>query len=211
MSRLAVVFALLLTPAALAAQDHRGSRLQASAGGGFLTSGAYFIGPGELELASGDAFAGMIQICVPVHRSVALVAAGAYARPEWRITGIPLIGTVGVSGASLWFADAAVRGILPLGGPSVTTPVAFVQAGGGLAHYSLNTTVLGNAVDEDATNFALTLGAGLALPLTERFGLEVLAKDYIASFRSVRDLEQFSVEGRRAHTLLLAVSARVGL
>jgi hypothetical protein len=66
-------------------------------------------------------------------------------------------------------------------------------------------------VDEDAMNFALALGAGVVLPFAERFGLEVLAKDYIASFRSVRDLEQLGVEGRRAHTLLLAVSARVGL
>jgi hypothetical protein len=211
MPRLAVTVALLLTPAALTAQAHPGSQVQVSAGGGFLTSGAYFTGPGALRLASGDAFAGLLQVSVPVHRSVALVVAGAHARPEWRITGVPLAGAIGVNGAGLWFADAAVRGLLPLGRPSVTTPIAFAQAGAGVAHYSLNTTVLGNAVDEDATNFALALGAGVGLPFTERFGLEVLAKDYIASFRSVRDLEQLGVEGRRAHTLLLAVSARVGL
>ena len=211
MPRLAIVLALLLVPAGLTAQDLPASRPHVSAGGGFLTSGAYFTGPGALKLASGDGFAGMLQVSVPVHRSVALVAAGAHARPEWRITGLPVAGTIGVSGARLWFADAAVRGLLPLGGPSLRTPVAFAQAGAGLAHYSLNTTVLGNAVDEDATNFTVALGAGVALPFTERFGLEVLAKDYIASFRSVRDLEQLGVEGRRAHTLLLAVSARVGL
>jgi hypothetical protein len=206
MPRLALILALLLTPGALTAQVH------ISAGGGFLTSGAYFTGPGELELASGNAFAGLLQLSVQVRPSVALVLAGAYARPEWQITGIPLVGDIGVSGARLWFADAAVRGLLPLGeGQSATTPVAFAQAGAGLAHYSLNTTVLGNAVDEDATNFALALGAGVALPFTERFGLEVMAKDHIASFRSVRDLEEFGVEGRRAHTLHLAVSARVGL
>ena len=211
MPRLAIALALLLAPASLTAQDQSGPRLHVSAGGGFLTSGAYFTGPGALQLASGDAFAAMLQVSVPVHRSVALVVAGAHARPEWRITGVPVAGAIGVSGARLWFADAAVRGLLPLGRRSVTTPVAFAQAGAGLAHYSLNTTVLGNAVDEDATNFAVALGAGVALPFTERFGLEVLAKDYIASFRSVRDLEQLGVEGRRAHTLVLAVSARVAL
>ncbi len=211
MPRLAIALALLLAPAGLGAQDQPTARPYVSAGGGVLTSGAYFTGPGALELASGDAFAGMLQVSVPVHRSVALVAAGAHARPEWRITGVPLAGTIGVSGARLWFADAAVRGLLSLGGRSTTAPVAFAQAGAGLAHYSLNTTVLGNAVDEGATNFTVALGAGVALPFTERFGLEVLAKDYIASFRSVRDLEEFGVEGRRAHTLLLAVSARVGL
>ena len=210
MLRLALAM-LLVTPAALSAQDHAGSRVHVSAGGGFLASGAYFTGPGALELTSGDAFAGMLQVSVSVHRSFAIVIAGAHAQPEWRITGVPLVGAIGVPGARLWFADAAVRGSLPLGGPSVTTPVAFVQVGAGLAHYSLSTTVLGRPVDEDAPNFAVALGAGVALPLTERFGLEALAKDYIASFRSVRDLEQLGIEGRRAHTLLLAVSAQIGL
>lgn len=211
MPRVAIALALLLTPAGLRAQDYPGSPLYVSVGGGLLTAGAYFTGPGALELTSGDGFAGMLLVSVPVHRSFALVVAGAHARPEWRITGVPLAGTIGVSGARLWLADAAARGLLPLGSPSVTTPVAFAQAGAGLAHYSLNTTVLGNAVDEHATNFAFALGAGVILPLTARLGLEVLAKDYIASFRSVRDLAQIGIEGRRAHTLLLAVSARVGL
>ena len=205
MPRLALTLALLLAPATVTAQ------VQIAAGGGFLTSGAYFTGPGALELASGDAFAGLLQLSVPIHSSVALVVAGAHARPQWQITGVPLVGEIGVSGARLWFADAAVRGLLPLSRRSATTPVAFAQAGAGLAHYSLNTTVLGDAVDENATNFALALGAGVALPFAERFGLEVMAKDYIASFRSVRDLEEFGVEGRRAHTLHLAVSVRVGL
>jgi opacity protein-like surface antigen len=211
MWRLTLVLALLIAPTALAAQSNPDMRVQVSAGGGFLTSGAYFTGPGALELASGDAFAGMLQVSVPVHRSLALVIAGAHARPEWRISGVPLVGAIGVSGARLWFADAAVRGSLPLGEASATAPVAFAQAGAGLAHYSLNTTIVGNAVDEDATNLALALGAGVALPITERVGLEVLAKDYIASFKSVRDLESLGIEGRRAHTLLLGVSARIGL
>jgi opacity protein-like surface antigen len=211
MPRFVLAFVLLLTPTALTSQTPTGSRVHVSAGGGLLTSGAYFTGPGALELTSGNAFAGMLQVTVPVHRSVAIMIGGAHARPEWRITGLPLVGAIGVSGARLWFADAAVRGLLPLGARSVTSPVAFAQAGAGLAHYSLNTTVLGNVVDEDATNFAVALGLGVDLPLTERLGLELLAKDYIASFKSVRDLEQLGVEGRWAHTLLLAVSARLGL
>ena len=67
-------------------------------------------------------------------------------------------------------------------------PVAFAQVGAGLAHYSVNATVLGNAIDESATNFAGSLGAGLGLSLTDRLGLEVMAKDYIASFKSARGL-----------------------
>jgi hypothetical protein len=208
---LALAIGLLLAPAALPAQVGSPPKVHIAAGGGLLTSGAYFTGPGDLELANGDAFAGTLQVSVPVHRSLAVVVAGSHARPEWRLTGVPLIGSLGVSGARLWFADAALRGHLPLGDASVTAPVAFAQAGAGLAHYDVRATVLGNSVDEHATNFALALGAGLVLPFSERFGMEVMAKDYIASFRSVRDLEGFGIEGQRAHTLLLSVSARVGL
>jgi hypothetical protein len=184
--------------------------VQVAAGGGFLTSGAYFTGPGGVEFANGDAFAGALQVSIAVHRAFAVVLAAAHARPEWRLTGVPLIGSVGVPGGRLWFADAALRGQLPLGGAS-RVPLLFAQAGGGVAHYALATSLLGNAVDEHATNFALALGAGLALPLAGRFGVEVMAKDYIASFKSIRDLEAFGVEGRRAHTVLLLLSARIGV
>jgi hypothetical protein len=184
--------------------------VQVAAGGAFLTSGAYFTGPGSLEFANGNGFAGSVQASVTVHRALAVVIAGAHSRPEWRLTGVPLLGSVGVRGARLWFADVALRGQVPLG-RAARAPVAFAQAGPGLAHYAISTTLLGTEVDEHATNFALALGAGLALPLTRRLGVEAMAKDYVASFRSIRDLAALGVEGRRAHTLLLLVSARFGL
>jgi len=180
-----------------------------AAGGGFLTSGTYFTGPGGAELVNGDAFAGALQVSVAVHRAFAVVLAATHARPTWKLTGVPLLGAVDVPGARLWFVDAALRGQIPLGAAS--SSVIFGQAGAGLANYALTTSLLGTPVDENATNVALTLGAGLALPLTRRLGVEVMAKDYIASFKGVRDLAEFGVEGRRAHTVLLLVSARLGL
>ncbi len=219
-TRLAASLALtlipLLTPAFAHAQASQSqttrspSRVHVAAGAGVLTSGAYFTGPQDLELASGDAAAGMLQASLGVHRSLTVVLGGAYARPEWRLTGVPLIGTVGVQGASLWFADAALRGQVPLG-PAPAAPSVFAQAGAGLARYSVVTSMLGVAVDEQATNFAVGLGAGITIPLTGRLGVEVMAKDYIASFRSVQDLAEFGVEGELAHTVLLLASATLGL
>jgi hypothetical protein len=178
-------------------------------GPGFLTSGAYFTGPGDLALDNSDALAGVLQVIVPVNLSFSLVGGGAYARPEWHLAGVPLLGSIGVDGASLWFADAGVRGQVSLGSQQGTGPTAFAQVGAGLAHYSVTASVLSQAVDESATNFALALGAGIGMPLAERFGLELMAKDYIVSFESVRDLESLGIEGQRAHTLVLSVSARV--
>jgi hypothetical protein len=186
------------------------SRLQVAGGVGYLTSGDYFTGPGSTAFANGDAAAGMLQVGLRVHRSFDVVLAGAYAQPEWRLDGIPLIGSLSLPGASLWFGDAALRGRLPLG--QSRRPVSLLgQVGAGLVHYGVATSVLGNRIDANATNFAVVLGAGVQAPLARRIGLELLAKDYIASFKSVRDLEAFGVKGRRAHTILVSASLQLDL
>ncbi len=206
-----LVLALLAAPVTLQAQETAPpARVQVAAGGGFLTSGAYFTGPGSLELSNGDALVGALQVSLTVHRSFAVVLGVAHAQPRLQLRGVPLVGLVDVPGGRLWLADAALRGQLVLG-RTRRSPVLFAQGGGGLARYALRASVLGTAVDEHATNVALALGAGLALPLTHRFGLELMAKDYLASFTSIRDLEAFGIEGQRAHTVLLLVSGRLGL
>jgi hypothetical protein len=198
-------------PAGAEAQSPRRSNIAVTLGGGRLTSGAYFTGPGNLALDNSDAFAGMVQIIAPVHPSFSVVVGGVYARPEWRLSGVPLFGSVAVDGASLWFADASFRGQVPLSRTPGNAPTAFAQIGPGLAHYALAGSVLGRAVDESATNFAVALGGGIGVPLGGRVGLEIMAKDYVVSFKSVRDLAAFGVEGKRAHTLLVTANARVGL
>jgi len=203
--------ALSLLPFHARAQTGADSRVQVTVGGGLMTSGTYFTGPGGLELAGDDALAGTLQASVPVHRSLRIVVAGAYAAPDFRLTGLPLVGSVGLSGTHLWFADAALRGQLPLSAAAPTAPVVFAQIGAGLAHYAVSASVLGNAIDESATNFAGSVGVGLGLSFTQRLGLEIMAKDYIASFKSVDDLAAFGIEGRRTHTFLLGVSARLGI
>jgi hypothetical protein len=210
-TRYSCLIALLLPFSSAGGQSTSAdSKVHLSAGAGVLTSGAYFTGPGDIEVASGTAAAALAQVSVAVHPRVALVFSGLYARPEWELSGVPLAGTIGVSGASLWFADAGVRGWLPIGGAPGGT-AAFAALGAGAARYALNTSVLGVAVDEQATNFTVSVGAGLSIPLASRVGLELMAKDYVASFRSVRDLAQFGVEGKRAHTFVFLASARVGL
>jgi hypothetical protein len=178
-----------------AMSDRRGdttaSRTHAIVGGGFLSSGAYFTGPATIELVNGDAFATMAQVSMAVHPSFAVVLA--------------------LSGASLWFADAALRGHLRFGAPSPMVPSVLVQAGPGLGYYSLSATVGSYVYDEDAISLAAALGVGLTLPLSYRFGIEVMAKDYIVSFASPESLEAFGLEGRTAHTLLLLAGARLGL
>jgi hypothetical protein len=199
----------LLPLATAGAQTPRLHRFEVAAGAGVMTSGAYFTGPGALALSGDDALAGTLEVAVPVHRYFAIVLGGVHAQPAFQLSGLPLIGSVGVHGARLWFADAALRGRMPLGARSVG-PVIFAQLGAGLGYYSVSASVLGNALDEHATNFAGALGAGIDFPFTDRLGLQIMGKDYIASFRSVRDLESLGIEGHLTHTLLLLASARLG-
>src|SRR4029079_17739098 len=93
--RVCVALALLMPAPAHAQGGDPDSRVQVAAGGGFLTSGAFFIGPASSEFSNGDAFAGALQASVAVNRTLAVVLGGAYARPEWRLTGGPLPGAVG--------------------------------------------------------------------------------------------------------------------
>jgi hypothetical protein len=188
----------------------RVSRVQVAAGAGYLATGDYFSGPSSTSLTNGDAAGVTLQVGVRVQRSLDVVLAGSYAQPEWRLEGLPLVGSLSLPGAQLWFGDVELRGRLPL--EQSGQPVSlFAQAGPGLVRYSVSTSLLGNRIEASATNFAVVLGAGVQAPLARRFGLELLAKDYIASFKSVRDLEAFGVEGRRAHTLLIAASVRLEL
>src|SRR3712207_185648 len=153
MPRVAVAIALLLGPTGLDAQYPEAARLYVSGGGGLLASGAYFTGPGSLELDSENAFAGMLQLSVPVHRSVAVVVAGAHGRPDWRITGVPLVGEIGVSGAPPRVAGPAPRAAPALGQPPATPPAAVAPARADPPRHGLHTTVLGDRGGEFATDF----------------------------------------------------------
>jgi hypothetical protein len=205
-----ILVGISLFAAPTARSQDRVARVQVAGGLGYLSTGNYFSGPSSSSLTNSDAAAVMLQLGVRLQRSFDLVLAGSYAQPEWRLEGLPLVGTLSLPGARLWFGDASLRGRLPL--QQSSRPVSlFAQAGPGLVHYAVSSSILGNRIEANATNFAFVLGAGVQAPLARRLGLELLAKDYIASFKSVRDLEAFGIEGRRAHTLLIAASLRVDL
>jgi hypothetical protein len=201
---------LLITSAAELAQAQlkRESRVELTGSVGYLNAGDYFTGPGATALDNSDAAAFALQAKVPVYRGLSVVIAATHAEPEWRLTGVPLLGSIGLPGASLWFGDAALRGSLDLGRSARPISV-FGQIGAGAARYAVSTSILGNRLEAHATNFALALGAGLGIPIGRRLGVEILGKDYIASFTTVRDLESLGIEGQRAHTLLALAGLRV--
>jgi hypothetical protein len=206
-TRLLVIPALLVPFSAAASQVSGPTphSFEISPMAGYLAFGTYFTGPGGIRFSNQDGFGYGAQLSVPVWRNLSLVGSALHGTSDWSFESVPLLGSIAIGGASLWFFDAGLRVNLPLGASS---PVwVFGQATAGAIHYSVDNALFTG----QATNFALSGGVGLRAWLGGRVSLQGMVKDYIASFRSVDDAASLGVEGRRAHTLAVLVGLGLGL
>jgi hypothetical protein len=128
-----------------------------------------------------------------------------HATSDWSFQEVPLIGSLTIGGASLWFFDAGLRLHFPLG--TTRTVMPFVEAGAGAIRYAVNNPLL----EGQATNLAFVGGLGVTTRIGERLGVEARVKDYYASFKSVDEAASLGVEGRRAHTVGFLVAVNIGL
>lgn len=198
---LLILTILLACPPSAAAQAPSPSspRVEILPTAGYLAFGTYFTGPSDIRFSNQDGVGYGAQVAVPLWRSLSLVGSVLHGTSDWSFERVPLLGSISVGGASLWFYDLGLRYSVPLGAAS---PVAAIgQVGAGAIRYSVDNVLL----SERATNFAVAVGVGLAARLGPRVSLQGLVKDYIASFRSVDDATVFGVEGRRAHTLAFLI------
>jgi hypothetical protein len=172
---------------------------------GYLTFGTYFTGPAGLRFSNDNAaaFGGGLEF--PVWRDLSVIGNVLHATSDWSFQEVPLIGSLTIGGASLWFFDAGLRLHFPLG--TTRTVLPFVEAGAGAIRYAVNNPLL----EGQATNLAFVGGLGLTARIGERLGVEARVKDYYASFRSVDEAEALGVTGRRAHTVGFLVGVNVGL
>jgi hypothetical protein len=171
---------------------------------GPLDYGTYFTGPGGIRFSNENGFAYGGQFSVRVWRNLSVVGAVLHGNSNWSFEEVPLVGSVTLNGAKLWFFDLGPRVTVPLGSG---VPVALIaQATFGAIHYAVDNPLFVG----DTPNLAFGGGAGLAVRLGRRARLQVLVKDYVASFRSVKDAEFLGVEGQRSHTVALLVGLGVG-
>ena len=171
---------------------------------GHLSSGPYFTGPGGIRFTNQDGFAYGGQLGVVVWKKLSLVGSVLHSTSDWSFRSVPILGTITVERASLWFFDLGPRVTVPLGS---TSPVSLVaQASAGVIQYSMDNPLFSGS----AVNLAFSGGVGMLARFGSRVSLLGLVKDYIASFRSVDDAEAFGVRGRRAHTVALLLGLGVG-
>jgi hypothetical protein len=180
------------------------ARIQLVPSVGYFTFGTYFTGPAGIRFSNQDGLAYGGQLAVTLWRNLSLVGSVLRGSSDWSFESVPLVGRISIGGASLLLYDAGLRFSQPLGASS---PIAVVgQVTAGAIRYSVEHPLLTGA----ATNVAVSVGAGIAGRLKGRINLHLLAKDYIASFRSVDDAAAFGVEGQRAHTLGALVGIGIG-
>jgi hypothetical protein len=161
---------------------------------GYAIAGDYFRGPGDVGLSTENGLLLGLDVGLNLTGPLSLAASVAHGRTDWTVGPLPLVGTVGLDGAQLWFVDLALRGEWPAGPLSL-----FVQGGAGVARYSISNPLISGARE----NLALSAGAGVRAPIHSRIEAVGLLKDYIVSFQSLDDLAALGVTGRRSHTIAL--------
>lgn len=201
-----MVFALAASPAAAQKPSiPRGEVVRIGATAGYLAFGSYFSGPAGLRFSNDNGLGYGAEVGVNVLRNLSVVGSVLHATSDWSFQQVPLVGSITIGGASLWFFDAGLRLHFPLGRRQTFLP--FVEAGAGAIRYAVDNPLLVGS----ATNFALIGGVGFLARLGDRFGLQAQVKDHAASFRSVDQAAAFGVRGRWAHTVGFLMGLSVGL
>jgi hypothetical protein len=172
---------------------------------GYVVYGSYFSGPAGLEFSNDNGVAYGGELALHLARHFELFGSALHATSDWSFQGVPLLGSISVGGASLWFYDVGLRARLPLGTSGRIWP--FVQLGAGGIRYAVDNALL----SDHATNFAYSGGLGVTALLSQRVSIQGLVKDYLASFKSVDEGAALGIQGRRAHTVGFLIGAGIGL
>jgi hypothetical protein len=201
-----LILLTLTTPLRGVAQSSLGPGLvRITPTAGYMAYGSYFSGPAGLKFSNDDGVAYGGELAARLTNNFEVVGSALHATSNWSFQGIPLIGSIGVGGASLWFYDGGLRARFPLRPRGVVSP--FVQLSVGAIRYTVDNALL----SDHATNFTYSGGVGLAAQLGRRLSIQAEVKDYLASFKSVDQGAVLGIEGRRAHTFAFLIGAGIGL
>jgi hypothetical protein len=195
----------LLLAAPLQAQSGRSVSLGITPYAGYMKFGNLVNGPlgTSVRGAAGPVYGA--EATVGITPGLALVGNLAYADSHLEV-GLPVVGGISFGKSSALLYDAALRLSVPLSagaGPSIRP---FIQAGAGAMRQEIEVA----SIATHGTNFAYNLGAGVDVPLGQRLGLQLMAKDYIGKF-DAREATAVDVESKTAHNWTVSAGVRLGL
>lgn len=195
----------LLIAAPLEAQSGRAGSFSITPYAGYMKFGNLVDGPFGTSVRSAAGPVYGAEASVGIARGLALVGNVAYAGSDLEVR-VPVVGGLSLGRSSALLYDAALRLSVPLSAGVGSGIAPFVQAGVGAMRQEVDVAPIATR----STNFAYNLGAGVALPLGPRLGLQLMAKDYIGKI-DVREATAVSVEPETAHNWTLSVGVRLGL
>jgi hypothetical protein len=170
------LFALWAAPAT-AQTTGRSSNISVSRGslaiapyGGYLLSQRFFDGPVSTALNVSSAPLYGAQVTLPLAPSASLTGSIAHANGDLE-AGLPIIGGVSFGTAATTIFDAGVE--LRIGSERGRT-IPIIQLGGGAIQRKV--TVAG--VSASTTDFQVSGGLGVDVPVTSNLALRIMAKDY---------------------------------
>lgn len=192
----------LLLAAPVQAQSGRPGSFSITPYAGYMRFGNLVDGPlgTSVRGAAGPVYGA--EATVGVTRGLALVGNVAYASSDLDV-GLPIVGGLSFGKSSALLYDAALRLNVPLRAGGISP---FVQAGAGAMRQEIEVA----SVATSSTNFAYNVGAGVELPLGPRFGLQLMAKDYIGKF-DAGEATAVNVETKTTHNWTLSAGLRLGL
>lgn len=198
----AVAGLLFATP--LQAQSERPVGFSIAPYAGYMRFGNLVNGPlgTSVRSAAGPVYGA--EAIVGVTRSLALVGNVAYASTDLEV-GLPIVGGLSFGKSSALLYDAAIRLSVPLGAGGAGGIRPFVQAGAGAMRQEIEVA----PVATRSTNFAYNIGAGVDVPLGSRFGLQLMAKDYIGKF-DAREATAVNVNTKTTHNWTVNAGVRIG-
>ncbi len=205
-SALLLVVGMTALPTRAVAQviADREAGIQVAGYAGYAVFTDYFDAPAGVTFTNENAPIVGATISYAFSPRIAAVGHFGYARSTWRLENVPLLGDLNLGDAGIWMFDAGVRFQRPLTtatGPRLTP---FVQLGAGAIRYTLGNAPLASLIGADAaTTLAGNVGAGVDVAFAPRVGLQLMARDHIASFPSL-EAGGFRAEGRVAHSLTFA-------
>jgi len=169
---------------------------------GYMMFGKLFEGPIGTSISSGSGPVYGAQVSLAMSKHVALYGNVGYSSSNLEV-GLPILGGLDVGDSKALIYDGGVELRIPMAQSSVITP--FVQGGLGAIRYEVESGFL----NTKATNVAYNFGGGLDVRLNPRFGLRLMAKDYLGKF-DFKEATSFDLNGKTTNNVALTVGVNIG-
>ncbi len=170
---------------------------------GYLISQDFVDGPLNTSLGSVSAPLYGVQASLPLAPGASLIGSIGYSSGDLEV-GLPVLGGISVGNSNAWLFDASTELRLDSWAEQGKRVIPLVQLGGGALRREV--TVAG--VSAHSTDFMVSGGVGVDVPVSSSMAIRLLAKDHYgkADFGSLGSLE---AKTNDLHTVALSAGLRI--